>query len=179
MDFRRATPRDAAGLAKVHVDSWHAAYREMLPESAVKGFTREWRTEGFRESIAAESEDTYVAEEHGEIVGFLTLGACRDSDLDPRTTGEIWGIYVASNHWRRGIGAYLCRHGESMLAARGYTEAVLWVFDANVQARRFYEAMGFEAHGASKEVNWGVPLKAVRYRKTLEGGEPPPSPECR
>jgi hypothetical protein len=58
-----------------------------------------------------------------------------------------------------------------MLASRGRFFATLWVLDANAQARRFYEAMGFELDGATKEVNLGAPLKAVRYRKKLKDAE--------
>lgn len=65
------------------------------------------------------------------------------------------------------IGTKLVREAEQMLRARGYGEIVLWVLEGNADARRFYEAMGFVPDGASKIVQLGVPLKAVRYRKTL------------
>jgi ribosomal protein S18 acetylase RimI-like enzyme len=106
-----------------------------------------------------------VAERGGEVVGFLTLGGCRDADVDQETTGEIWGIYIAPGHWRKGTGSLLCRFGEKTLRERGYRVATLWVFAANDQARRFYEAMSFKADGASKTLNPGMPLEAVRYRK--------------
>jgi ABC-type sugar transport system substrate-binding protein len=39
------------------------------------------------------------------------------------------------------------------------------------QARRFYEAMGYEADGATKQVDLGAPFAAVRYRKSLKDAE--------
>jgi ribosomal protein S18 acetylase RimI-like enzyme len=86
---------------------------------------------------------TYIVVQEGQILGFLTLGGCRDSDVDPQITGEIWGIYLAPQYWRRGAGTLLCRHAEQVLAARGYSELKLWVLAGNGPARRFYEAMGF------------------------------------
>jgi RimJ/RimL family protein N-acetyltransferase len=119
MKLRRATPDDALALAKAHVDSWHGAYRGLVPDSFLGGFTVERRTKRFRESIAAGAEETYVVEEDGEVLGFLTLGKCRDSDVDDNTTGEIWGIYLAPKHWRKGIGTLMTilqvKSGESIL----------------------------------------------------------------
>ncbi len=54
-----------------------------------------------------------------------------------------------------------------MLQARGHREVVLWVLEGNSAARRFYEAVGFALDGASKMVELGKPLKAVRYKKAL------------
>jgi ribosomal protein S18 acetylase RimI-like enzyme len=172
MNLRRATPDDAEALAKVHIDSWRAAYRGLVPDSHLDSLDYGRRAARFRESLSANAEETYLLERNGEVLGFLTLGACRDSDVDPKTTGEIWGIYLAPKHWRKGIGSFLSRRGEQMLESRGYTHAVLWVFEGNPQARRFYEAMGFETDGATKLLNLGVPLKAIRYRKSLENTEP-------
>ncbi len=81
-------------------------------------------------------------------------------------------------HWRKGIGITLCKQSESMLASRGYSVATLWVLEANDQARRFYEAMGFRVDGASKILNLGAPLKAVRYRKELSDAEPAHADGC-
>ena len=172
MNIRLATVDDATALAKIHVESWLKAYRGIVPDAHLHGFTVERRTERFRQSLADNSEETYVAELDGQILGFLTLGDCRDSDVDHSTTGEIWGIYLSPQHWRKGIGRFLAKQGESMLASRGCSVATLWVLEANGQARRFYEAMGFETDGATKEVELGAPLKAVRYRKKLKDAEP-------
>jgi hypothetical protein len=59
-----------------------------------------------------------------------------------------------------------------MLASRHFKQAILWVFEGNDSARRFYEAMGFKVDGASKTLNPGAPLKAIRYRKQLPLAEP-------
>ena len=113
-----------------------------------------------------------MAEHDGQIVGFLTLGDCRDSDVNQQTTGEIWGIYLSPEYWRKGIGRFLSEQGEAMLVSRGRSFATLWVLEANDQTRRFYEAMGFETDGATKQLNLGAPLTAVRYRKKLKDAEP-------
>ena len=172
MNIRPAIVNDADALARVHVDSWRAAYRGLVPDSFLESLNLEQRAQRFRESLASGTGDTYVVEESDELFGFLTLGACRDADVDPATTGEIWGIYLAPRHWRKGVGRQLCQTAEQMLVSRHYRQAVLWVFEGNAAARRFYEAMGFEADGASKMLSPGAPLKAIRYWKRLKLAEP-------
>ena len=171
MDIRRATPDDAHALAKVHIDSWGSGYRGLVPDSHLAKLDYDQRAQRFQEALAAHSEETYLTEESGEVVGFLTLGDCQDTDVDQETAGEIWRIYVSPQHWRKGIGRHLCRKGEQLLRATGHVHAMLWVLEANEQARGFYEAMGFRMDGATKVLNPGAPLKAVRYRKTLENVE--------
>ena len=167
MDLRRAKPEDAPALAKVHINSWRAAYSGLVPDPHLQSLDYDRRAEQFRQGLTERSEETYIAELDGEAVGLLTLGPCRDEDIDSGTTGEIWGIYLLPEHWRKGLGTQLALQAEQMLSSRGCTLIVLWVFRDNDQARRFYEAMGFEADGTSKDIKAGEVLKAVRYRKTL------------
>jgi ribosomal protein S18 acetylase RimI-like enzyme len=167
VNLRRAQAEDAGKLAQVHVDAWQAAYRGVVPDSFLQGFTYQRREDAFRRALLTGLEETYLLEEIDRPVAILTIGASRDADLDASRTGEIWGIYIVPDRWRQGIGTALVRETEQMLRARGYGEIVLWVLEGNADARRFYEAMGFAVDGASKIVQLGIPLKAVRYRKML------------
>jgi ribosomal protein S18 acetylase RimI-like enzyme len=167
LSIRSATPDDADALARVHIDSWRAAYRGLMPDTYLDSLDYERRAGQFRKSLATQAEETYVVEEHGQTLGFLTVGVCRDEDVDTATTGEIWGIYLAPEHFRKGIGRQLASRGMEMLKSKGYKIAVLWVFAGNAQARGFYEAMGFMADGAERMLNPGMPLKAIRYRQSL------------
>jgi ribosomal protein S18 acetylase RimI-like enzyme len=167
MNIRRATADDAPVLAKVHVESWQAAYKGIVPDSHLERFTCQRREQAFREAIAAGLEETYLVEEDSQPVGILTIGASRDADLDVRVTGEIWGIYITPGYWRRGNGAAMVHEAERMLASRGCADVVLWVLEANTDARRFYEKMGFALDGAVRVIELGGPLKAVRYKKIL------------
>lgn len=168
MNIRRAAVSDAPTLAKVHVDSWQVAYQGIVPASHLERFTYQRREEAFRQALAADLEETYLIEDGDQAAGILTIGASRDADLDPNEVGEIWGIYLAPAYWRRGIGTTLVREAERILRSRGCKDVILWVLDDNLDARRFYEKMGFSLDGVSKTVELGKPLKAVRYRKPLD-----------
>jgi GNAT superfamily N-acetyltransferase len=172
LNIRRAQVQDAPTLAKVHVDSWHVAYHGLIPDSYIRGFTYRKREEAFRKALIANSEETYLIEDNASAVGILTIGASRDSDLDAARTGEIWGMYIVPDYWRHGIGSRLMQEAERTLQSRGYRDVVLWVLEGNTNARRFYEAMGFCLGSASKVLELGKPLKAVRYRKAMPTTEP-------
>lgn len=191
--IRPALPGDAEALAHLHVDSWRAAYNGLVPESHLAKLDYAKRTERFRElllqsqaigtatahegnrelrrvtrsNLSSDSDDNFLVEIGEETAGFLTVGACRDEELDPATSGEIWGIYLAPEFWRRGIGTALCQFGLKLLISRGYNQATLWVLKENAAARNFYEAMGFMVDGAERIYNLGAPMTGVRYRKVL------------
>ena len=167
MNIRPAKPEDADALAKLHIDSWKAAYKGLVPQSYLNALDYEKRAQRFRDSLEKEQLETYVAENAENILGFVILGACRDEDVDKKTTGEIWGIYLSPECWRKGIGSKLCFYAEGILKSYMYKTMVLWVFAKNFQARRFYEAMGYQLDGASKMLQPGKALEAIRYRKEI------------
>jgi ribosomal protein S18 acetylase RimI-like enzyme len=164
--IRPALPEDSEALAHLHVDSWRAAYSGLVPESHLAKLDYVKRAERFR-TFLRQSDDNFLVEIDDEIAGFLTVGTCRDKDLDRAATGEIWGIYLAQAFWRQGVGTALYRFGEQLLISRGYSQAVLWVLKNNAQARLFYEAMGFTLDGVEREYDFDAPLTGVRYHKAL------------
>lgn len=167
MNIRRATPEDAPTLAKVHVDSWQAAYQGIVPASHLERFTYQRREDAFRQALSANTEETYLITDNDQAIAILTIGPSRDDDLDTTTTGELWGIYIRPEYWRKGVGSRLVHEAESMLQSRGYTQVVLWVLEDNINARQFYERVGYRLDGAYKMIELGKPLKAVRYQKSL------------
>ncbi|MEA3441580.1 MAG: GNAT family N-acetyltransferase [Chloroflexota bacterium] len=167
MEIQRVTLDDAEVVARIHIDSWRAAYRGLVPDEFLEKLDYDRRAERFRENVSSGLEETYLAKVNNKGVGILTIGGCRDEDVDQDITGEIWGIYLAPTEWRKGYGSALFNYGEQLLHSRGYNQLILWVFADNHQARRFYEAMGFEVDGASKYLDLGILLKVVRYMKEI------------
>jgi len=60
--IRLAKKEDAEPLAKIHVNSWRAAYRHIVPDSFLERFTYEKRIRAFCEALEKQSEETYIAE---------------------------------------------------------------------------------------------------------------------
>lgn len=171
--IRWAVPADALALSEIHVRAWQAGYRGLLPDSLLDNLSAAERLPRWRERLTAEAERVLVAELDGQVAGWLVIGPQRDSDLDPQRIGEIYAIYVDPSAWRRGCGQALLTRALAELRAQGLAEATLWVLRSNERARRFYEAQGFQADGASKvEHNRdGIAFDEVRYRCELVMGE--------
>jgi len=107
-----------------------------------------------------------VAEEDGELVGFIACGANRDEDAAPEA-GEVRTLFVVYSHWRAGVGRALLAAGLDELRRLGYSEATVWSFADNARANEFYEANGFVRDGAERtEAAWAHILE-VRYRRSL------------
>ncbi len=100
--IRPGTPEDADGAARVHVETWQAAYAHALPVDQLAALTVDQRAPGWRRW-----PPTFVAEEAGAIVGFIDVGASRDEDAD----AELFSLYVHPDSWGTGVGRALIRGG--------------------------------------------------------------------
>jgi RimJ/RimL family protein N-acetyltransferase len=150
--IRPGTPEDAEATARIHVDSWAAAYTLQGPS-----FDQ-------RLDLHRRHPPSFVAEVDGDIAGFVGVGRSRDPDAD----GELYVIYVDPAHWRSGVGRELMRAGEQRMHELGYRRVVLWVLDDNPRARRFYEAAGWKVDGERRPIEvLGQTVPEVRYAKQL------------
>lgn len=169
LTVRSAAPADAPAVAGVHVRAWQAAYRGLLPDEHLDGLRAdEARMARYRFGVDdPEAPYTVVAEtDGGALVGFATIGPCRDDDA--RDAAELYALYVDPPQWGTGAGRRLLAEARSLMTARGYRRAVLWVLAGNRRAQRVYEVDGWEADGAARhEEVWAVPADVVRYRRPL------------
>ena len=154
-------------MAAVHVAAWQTAYRGLVPDDVLDRLDAERRAADWTSLLGDDRQQHLLLEDEGQVCGFLSCGPARDGDLDSLWTGEIYAIYVAPAHWRRGIGRRLCAAAIDMLQSAGSREIALWVFEGHAPARRFYEALGFQPDGARRIETRGVPLTVVRYRRAV------------
>jgi L-amino acid N-acyltransferase YncA len=177
---RRATVDDAPAIAAIHVRAWQAAYRGIVPAAFLESLSVEDREARWRKNFADQASTMYVAEEPDGVVGWASVGGCRDPDAT-RATGELWAIYVAPSRWHHGVGRALWVRGKSHLEAAGFSSVVVWVLEDNRPARRFYEAVGFAAEPDQTKVIeiGGAGLREVRLRGLLgvQGNPAPCHPD--
>jgi GNAT superfamily N-acetyltransferase len=167
--LRKAVLEDAAAIACVQVETWRAAYRGTVPDAFLDEIDLDERAERWRQGFAGQpaAPTTWVAEEDGEVVGFVAFGRCRDDDV-ARAVGELYAIYVLADRWRSGIGRALHDVCTAELRRAGFTAATLWTLDANPAAKAFYEALGWQADGTSAMRDFaGADLAVVRYQRPL------------
>ncbi len=143
--IRPATPADVTGIARVHIDSWRTTYQGIVADEFLQALSTEQRVQRreqtWRGMLSAPDQfSVFVAEEAGQIVGFVNCMAEREND--PRYTGEVGGIYLLKQAQGRGAGRKLMQTAARELIQRGHSSMLLWVLKDNTPARRFYEALG-------------------------------------
>jgi GNAT superfamily N-acetyltransferase len=168
LEIIKACADHARAIAEVHVQSWRQAYSGLLPTEYLDALSIGQREGQWLEVLLCEDSTVLVAEERGEIKGFLRMGRCRDLG-EGDDMAEIMALYVDPSSWRQGIGRALMRQCFISLHGQGYCAASLWVIAGNVTGSRFFEEMGFEQEDGRVEPFElaGVSLLEQRYRCQL------------
>jgi GNAT superfamily N-acetyltransferase len=170
MSIRSAVEDDAYAIARVQILAWRQAYAGLMPQSFLDRMDSVRRVTSWRRALGAPAAGItdVVLDPAGEIIGFFVYGPSRDADATVGT-GELVAINLLPSHWRQGLGRSMMGRLLAVAAERRWQALTLWVLEANMQARRFYEAHGFEADGASQvDVRLtGAPLHLLRYRRRL------------
>jgi ribosomal protein S18 acetylase RimI-like enzyme len=164
ISLRPARPRDASGIARVHVETWRDTYAGLVPEDYLLGMTEAGQTARWTTALrgARPAETALVAEVTGpggpQIVGF---GSCGRARAGP-AVGEVFTLYVCGEWQNGGIGRRLLVGLFEVLADRKTSAAVIWVLSGN-PARFFYEAMGGVRKAERKERFAGATLDETAY----------------
>jgi GNAT superfamily N-acetyltransferase len=165
---------DAMAIADIHVASWRAAYRDLLPARYLSSLdpaeaSPRWLQRVQTQSLLrAPACDLWVVEDQGEVVGFALLGACRDGDDMAGFAGEVLMLYVHPRRLRGGLGRTLLAQIFDVLSERGYYWVVIWVLEGNRDAQQFYQRMGLRRDGTrrwDRFDNHAVPV--IRFARAL------------
>ena len=177
MIIREAAPGDAAGIARVHVESWRTTYLGIMPqqhldELSEDDFTQTWATR-LADDGPARPHVLVAAADGGEIVGFVSGG--RERAGDPDYGAEVYALYLLRSQQGRGAGRRLLRAMARRLSEAGHAALLIWV-NADNPARGFYEALGGVAARAGSRQIRGVAYQdagygwdAAAFRRLLEG----------
>jgi ribosomal protein S18 acetylase RimI-like enzyme len=162
--IRSATAQDLHAIALLHVSTWQKAYRGVVPQPYLDQLSVDARQAAWADIFEKGGSELSVAEDSGEILGFISYGKSRDNDASGNT-GEIYAIYVAPQHWSTGIGWGLLQYSWQDLNNRAFTCAAVWVLVENARAIRFYERAGFrQCRGSETSIDiGGKRLLEVRY----------------
>lgn len=126
------------------------AVREMQPDDVQAAaelekeiFSQPWSRQGFLDALQLENTVFLVAEEAGELLGYIGMYCALDE-------GEITNVAVAPQQRCRGIGGNLMEEIKKAALMRGLSSIVLEVRVSNHEAIRLYERNGFVNLGIRK-----------------------------
>lgn len=162
--IRPAVALDCRAVAHVHVASWRAAYRDIMPAAFLAALSVDERETMWRRLVETPSGHLLIACDGDAAVGFVAFGDCHD-EASPVGRAEIWAIYVDPPFWSTGAGRALMHAALMQLNDAGVRDVVLWVLADNERAIAFYERAGFvrDADAVKRIDVAGVLLEEVRY----------------
>ena len=164
ISFRPGRSADAHQIARLHIASWQHAYRGILTDSYLDGAIEADRlgvwTKRLEEEPAA-SMYIQLAERQNGLVGFI----CAIRDTDPEFGTLIDNLHVHPSCQRLGLGRKLLLDTARWVVQQNPSDSLyLWVYEANLKARLFYERMGGEAvEQRSEKQPDGFEAEIIRY----------------
>jgi ribosomal protein S18 acetylase RimI-like enzyme len=166
---RPAGEADAAGIARVHVETWRSTYAGLLPTEYLAALSTVRQAASWAQLLHYPSErrGTFVAVERElGVVGFVSAGQVRKVPVTPdddwSNAGEIFTLYVSPDHQNQGIGRRLLTAGFEELTQHGLERALIWVLALN-PSRFFYHAMGGAQVGVQQEHVAGKAVDEIAY----------------
>jgi len=168
---RKAIADDAEDFTRIGFESWKSAYKNIItPEELAKKTSPEKYAERVQKTtegiLSGEYNYCIALDSDGDIsCGFCMFGESRDEDMSGYA--EVFAIYALEEYWDKGVGGKLMEYTLSELKRLGHTKALLWVFEQNARARRFYEKHGFVCDNAIKDYPEFARAKGIRYAKKV------------
>ena len=135
----------------------------MLESLTLERFIRRWQEILDSDEQIASKACRWIATVDDTTKGFVAAGPPRDAD--PPNNAELYAIHVHPDAHRHGLGRTLMATAQSYLRTLDPTAAHLWVLETNLNARTFYEHLGWKEDGATRTFQSGPRLVAeLRYR---------------
>jgi lincosamide nucleotidyltransferase A/C/D/E len=160
---RAASRADIAPMTDVQLRASVAAYRwpgnEAWADSVHHGtYWRLWESR-----IGAPRTWSGVALVGGAVAGTAHVRPWASDDLDSSCTAELNAVYVDPHAQGTGVGRRL--NDAALVAARemGYTDVRLHVIELNRAGQRFWERLGWQRDGGTREVTGSGGMIEHRY----------------
>jgi ribosomal protein S18 acetylase RimI-like enzyme len=139
-------PIDIAHLiAPIHAASWKSSYRGIFSDEYLDHMVDEDRLSHWRNharELTASDGEIFLAKLGDDAVGFLCIE--RPDPFNERMQGAyVNNLHVMPHIKGQGIGTALLEHGARWARARGFTQMMLFVYEDNLGARKFYQSNGW------------------------------------
>ena len=147
MVIRPSQRTDAHSMSRIYVQTWQDTYLSVVPYDYLLSMSVAKHERAFYDELKNRQITSFVAEDAGRVIGFITGGFERQGD--DIYSGEIYTLYVLKNLQRQGVGAKLVSVLATQFNRDGIYSMLVRVLKHNPY-RRFYSKIN------------GTYLKAVR-----------------
>ena len=138
MVIRPGQKIDASSISRVYVQTWQDTYLGVVPYYYLYTMSIPQLEQAFLNEMKSKHVISFVAEDAGRVIGFITGGYERKGDYI--YSGEIYTLYVLKNRQRQGIGTRLVSALATQFNYFGIYSMLVWVLKQNPY-RQFYEKL--------------------------------------
>ena len=150
VQVRRAERADVPAIVRLLADDHLGATREIVGDPVAQVYL-----DAFDAMAAQPSNELFVAELNGDVVGCLQLTVITGLSRKGMTRGQVEGVRVSSAHRGQRIGEQLMRVAIERARERGCRVVQLTSDRTRVDAHRFYERLGFELSHVGMKLTFG------------------------
>ena len=123
-------------MSCIYVQTWRDTYLSVIPYGYLSTMSIARHEQAFFNELNSKHIISFVAEDAGRVIGFVTGGYERDGD--EIYSGEIYTLYVIKNLQRRGLGTQLVSVLARQFNRLGMYSMLVRVLKLNPY-RRFYK----------------------------------------
>ena len=161
ISIRRAIPGDEQVLAYIQTESWKAAFAGILSPEELERCTDIQKAEQMYHNVLRRDGCNMAIEFVDGKPHCIAAWGKNRCDLG-ETVGELICIHSLQNNWAKGYGSAMMEYVLTQLQQANYESVILWVFEENIRARKFYEKHGFELTEQKKLANGIAELKYMK-----------------
>ncbi len=123
-------------MSRIYVKSWRDTYLSVIPFGFLFEMSESQHEQAFLNELISRQIVSFVAEEAGRVVGFITGG--NERHRNDIYKGEIYTLYVLTHFQRQGIGGELVAALANQFNRNGIYSMLVRVLKLNPY-RRFYQ----------------------------------------
>lgn len=144
VSIRRVQPGDEGILAYIQTESWKSAFKDIVAPDKLERCTQLDRAKAMYKGLLDENKGNgYILVISGTPHCIAYWDASREADMPD--CAELICIHSLPDNRRKGYGSIMMDAVLRDVRAAGFTKIMLWVFEENTPAIRFYEKHGFVA----------------------------------
>lgn len=162
--IRKAKLGDEKTLANIQTESWKSAFADIISKEELFKYTNiNKATEMYSNVLQSNYAEVSILEIDNKPHCIASWSKARNPEFSDHA--ELICIHSLCDNWGKGYGSIMMKHIFEEIKNSGYDKVLLWVFEKNNRARKFYEKHGFEL-----TYNRQIAFDAVEvmYRKDLK-----------
>ncbi len=166
INIRKAQRSDIEVIANIINTTWKTTYTGIVPDNDIILYTSKER----REKMLSEAFDIckpiyFIANYNGTDCGIISYYKYEEDNYED--CAYLMQLYVLPEYQKKGIGKSLIKYLFIKLKDIGYKRVVLNTLEDNLNARAFYEKLGFEYFGQQISPLFSERVVRALYRKEL------------